>query len=199
VADWAKEEGVADTEIIERLESAAADLAAQNAAKVGPDAMRRLEKMILLHALDNNWREHLQQLDHLRSVIWMRGHAQRDPVNEFKTEAFALFESLLNELRRDVTRMLMHVRVQEPEQAVPQRQKIPTTETHIDATTGENEMAHSEPPSGRGASAGVGTMTAMRRAQTADPNNPETWGRVSRNAPCPCGSGRKFKHCHGSI
>ena len=196
VAGWAKEEGVADVEIIERLQEETSKLAAQRATEVGPDVMRRAEKMFLLHVLDTNWREHLQQLDHLRSVIWMRGHAQRDPVNEFKTESFALFQDLLEGLRRDVTRMLMHVQVRPAEEAVPERRDIPMTETHVDASTGENTAAAAHE---RGASAGVGTMTARKRAATVDPNNPETWGRVARNAPCPCGSGKKFKHCHGTI
>ena len=196
VSEWAKEEGVADTEIAERLREESDRLAATNAARVGPENMRRLEKVVLLHVLDTNWREHLQQLDHLRSVVWMRGHAQRDPINEFKTEAFALFEGLLDGLRRDVTRMLMNVQMRAPEEAVPQRRDIPMTETHVDATTGENEMA---PAPERGASAGVGTMVARRKADAVDPANPETWGRVARNAPCPCGSGKKFKHCHGAI
>ncbi len=202
VADWATEEGVADTEIAERLREETNKVAASRAAEIGPDVMRRLEKAILLNVLDTNWREHLQMLDHLRSVIWLRGHGQRDPVNEFKTEAFALFESLLDGLRRDVTRMLMTMQVRAPEEAIPERREIPMTETHMDPTTGENEMAMADAgPGSRRArpSAGIATLTARARAQHVDPQNPETWGRVPRNAPCPCGSGKKFKHCHGSI
>ncbi|MEM9168435.1 MAG: preprotein translocase subunit SecA [Pseudomonadota bacterium] len=197
VDDWAAEEGVADTEIVERLQEETGKLAAQRAAELGPDTMRRVEKAFLLHVLDTNWREHLQQLDHLRSVVWMRGHAQRDPVNEFKTEAFALFESLLDGLRRDVTRMLMRVQVRAAEDAAPPRRDIAMTETKIDASTGENEMEPLVIPRGR--SAGLSTLAGKQRAATIDPNDPTTWGRVSRNAPCPCGSGRKFKHCHGAI
>ncbi|MGE0408527.1 MAG: preprotein translocase subunit SecA [Amphiplicatus sp.] len=196
IADWAKEEGVADTEISERLLEETSRLYAQRAAEIGPDTMRRIEKAFLLHVLDTNWREHLQQLDHLRSVVWMRGHAQRDPINEFKTEAFALFETLLDGLRRDVTRMLMHVQVRAPEEAVPEKRPQRMVESHADPLTGENEMALAE---ARGASAGAGTMYARARAATVDPQNPETWGRVARNAPCPCGSGQKFKACHGRI
>ncbi|MEX0644532.1 MAG: preprotein translocase subunit SecA, partial [Parvularculaceae bacterium] len=135
VSEWAKEEGVADTEIIERLTEETNRIYGQRAAEIGPDIMRRIEKAFLLHVLDTNWREHLQQLDHLRSVVWMRGHAQRDPINEFKTEAFALFGTLLDGLRREVTRMLMHVQVRAPEQAVPQRRPVPMTESHIDPVT----------------------------------------------------------------
>ena len=196
VASWAKEEGIADEEITERLREETDKLAAARAVEVGPEMMRQVEKTFLLHVLDQNWREHLQSLDHLRSVIWMRGHAQRDPVNEFKTEAFALFESLLDGLRRDVTKMLMHVQIRAPEEAMPERREIPMTETHVDASTGENEM---EDTAAKGASAGIGTMAARKRVGEIDPADPTTWGRVSRNAPCPCGSGKKFKHCHGAI
>ncbi|MBT8471416.1 MAG: preprotein translocase subunit SecA [Marinicaulis sp.] len=198
VDKWAEEEGVADTEISDRLIEEVDKAAAARAVEIGPDVMRRLEKAILLNVLDSNWREHLQMLDHLRSVIWLRGHGQRDPVNEFKTESFALFSGLLDGLRRDVTRMLMHVQVRRPEDAEPQRREIPMTETHVNPSTGENEMT---PPAGRRVlpSAGASSLSARARAQEIDPNNPETWGRVARNAPCPCGSGKKYKHCHGSV
>jgi preprotein translocase subunit SecA len=149
-------------------------------------------------------------LDHLRSVVWMRGHAQRDPINEFKTEAFALFEALLDGLRRDVTRTLMRIQVQRAEDAAPrpaaQRSFV---ESHINPQTGENEMAMADAADldrrrrfellKRGSSAGIGTMTGLSRAQDVDLNRPETWGNVPRNAPCPCGSGLKFKACHGKI
>ena len=193
--EWAKEEGVADSEIMERLIEETNTLAASRAAEVGPETMRRVEKAFLLNVLDTNWREHLQMLDHLRSVIWLRSHGQRDPVNEFKTEAFALFEGLLDGLRRDVTRMLMHVQVRAPEEAMPQQRQVPMTETHMNPSTGENEMATLRDR----ASAGATTMSARARTAAVDPTNPETWGRVPRNAPCPCGSGKKFKHCHGAV
>ena len=204
VKEWASQEGVADTEIIEKLMRATGDHAARRAAEIGPDVMRRIEKSILLHVLDTNWREHLQMLDHLRSVVWMRGHAQRDPINEFKTEAFALFEALLDGLRRDVTRMLMRIQVQRAEDAAP-RPAPPKKmiESHVNPQTGENEVALAEAAAKerlkRGASAGLGTMTGFARAQGVDVTKPETWGSVPRNAPCPCGSGQKFKACHGKI
>ncbi|MEO0399811.1 MAG: preprotein translocase subunit SecA [Pseudomonadota bacterium] len=200
IAEWASEEGVADTEISDKLIEATQAAAASRAAEIGPETMRRIEKAILLHVVDNNWREHLQQLDHLRSVIWMRGHAQRDPINEFKTEAFGLFEGLLDGLRRDVVRMLMNVQVRAPEEAVPERRETPMTATHIDPQTGENEVGRAaEAARRRVASAGVTTMAAANRTRGVDPNDPSTWGRTPRNAPCPCGSGKKYKHCHGAI
>ncbi len=204
VVEWASQEGVADVEIMEKLSAAVTDHAAKRAAEIGPDVMRRIEKSILLHVLDANWREHLQMLDHLRSVVWMRGHAQRDPINEFKTEAFALFESLLDGLRRDVTRMLMRIQVQRPEDAAP-RPQAPRrmVESHVNPQTGENEVALAEAAAQqrakRGASAGIGTMTGYARAQGVDVTKPDTWGTVPRNAPCPCGSGLKYKACHGKI
>jgi preprotein translocase subunit SecA len=220
VDDWAKEEGVADTEISERLIEAidshyakhASDLigTAREMGDADPETfVRGLEKRILLMNLDTNWREHLQTLDHLRSSVGLRAHAQRDPVNEFKTEAFALFEGLLDGLRRDVTQMLMRVRIRGPEQPVPQPRPVKTTETHVNPQTGENEMALATAGAGAvagaaagavaGATAGVGTLRARATAQRIDPNDPTTWGRVPRNSLCPCGSGKKYKHCHGSI
>ena len=197
VDEWAKEEGVADSEILDRLIEETDKAAAARAAEIGPDMMRRIEKAILLNVLDTNWREHLQMLDHLRSVIWLRSHGQRDPVNEFKTESFGLFQDLLDGLRRDVTRLLMQVQVRAPEQAVPQRRDVPMTETHVNPVTGENQAA--APDLRSKMSAGIGTMKGIARTKGIDANNPDTWGRVPRNGPCPCGSGKKYKHCHGSI
>ncbi len=204
VDEWAKEEGVADTEIIERLIDKADEFYAAHTAALTDTArqmgdaepesfVRNIEKRILLANLDSNWREHLQMLDHLRSVIWLRAHGQRDPVNEFKTEAFALFETLLDGLRRDVTRMLMHIQLRSREEAMAEQQRRearPMTETHVNPSTGENEMA---------APSDTGTQRARSAAKHVDPNDPETWGRVPRNSLCPCGSGKKYKQCHGSI
>ncbi|MEM6414040.1 MAG: preprotein translocase subunit SecA [Pseudomonadota bacterium] len=199
--EWASEEGVADNEISDKLLEATRTVAAARAAEIGPETMRRIEKAILLHVIDTNWREHLQQLDHLRSVVWMRSHAQRDPINEFKTEAFALFEGLLDGLRRDVIRMLMNVQVRAPEEAVPERRDVPMTATHIDPLTGENGIG--QEPNNKKArssiSAGVTTMASANRRKEIDAQNPETWSRTPRNAPCPCGSSKKFKHCHGAM
>ena len=207
IEEWAGQEGIADSEIAEKLIEETNRLAAQRAAELGPEVIRRIEKAFLLHVLDTNWREHLQMLDHLRSVVWMRGHGQRDPINEFKTEAFALFQTLLDSLRREVTRMLMHIQTRAPEPAAPRPRPVPMHEVHANPTTGENEMEmaggpplRASPRSGRGfGSAGAATMNARARASRVDPANPETWGRVARNAPCPCGSGQKYKHCHGAI
>jgi preprotein translocase subunit SecA len=204
LAAVAGREGAADAEIMQALLDGANAHYAARAAEIGPELMQRIEKSFLLHVLDTNWREHLQQLDHLRSVVWMRGHAQRDPINEFKTEAFSLFEALLDGLRRDVTRMLMHVQVRGPEPAPAPRAPALMHEVHADPLTGENEMEFADaalaaPRRAIGASAGLGTMAGRVKTARVDPNNPATWGSVPRNAPCPCGSGQKYKHCHGSI
>ncbi len=208
VDEWAAEEGVADTELSDRLIEAVNTHYATHAANMIGKAremgdgdpenfVRGLEKRILLMNLDTNWREHLQTLDHLRSSVGLRAHAQRDPVNEFKTEAFALFESLLDGLRRDVTRTLMHVRLRGAEPPLPEQGPVKTVETHANPQTGENEMAPAD--AGASRAPALGTVRARETAKQIDPNNPETWGRVPRNAPCPCGSGKKYKQCHGSI
>jgi preprotein translocase subunit SecA len=197
VKDWAAEEGIADEEIKERLEKASEEAYAEKAADVGPELMRRLEKQVLLQTIDQNWREHLQQLDALRSVVGLRGYAQRDPLNEFKTEAFALFENLLDELRFETTRVLSNLRLA-PSAPPPEMPELPQNmqAKHIDPVTGRNEMADDAAP----ARPRAGVAMASRAAAAAiDPNDPSTWGRVSRNAPCPCGSGKKYKHCHGAV
>jgi preprotein translocase subunit SecA len=193
VADWAQEEGIADEEIRERIIAETDKVYAEKAASAGPELMRRIEKSILLQAIDINWREHLQNLDAMRSMIGLRSYAQRNPLNEFKTEAFSLFERLMDNLRAEVTRQLMLIRFERAPAPPPQPAQI--QETHIDPRTGQNEMA--EPDS---APVAPRVAPVQRRTSTpADPTRPETWGRVQRNAPCPCGSGKKYKHCHGAV
>jgi preprotein translocase subunit SecA len=181
---WAAEEGIANEEVSERLLSEADRLAATKVAALGPERMRWIEKQVLLQIIDHRWREHLSNIDHLRSVIHLRGYAQRDPLNEFKTECFSMFEQMLFDLRSGVTRAIMRLQVEgETAPVVPPPRIVETTEIHTDPVTGENEMdeeAWSPPPGFR-------------------QDDPSTWGRVARNAPCPCGSGKKFKHCHGKV
>jgi preprotein translocase subunit SecA len=193
IADWAAEEGIADEEILERIVEAADKAYAEKAVNAGPDLMRRVEKSILLQAIDVNWREHLQNLDAMRAMIGLRSYAQRNPLNEFKTEAFSLFERMMDNLRGEVTRQLMLIRF-ERAPAAPEAPKD-IEASHIDPRTGRNEM---DGPDGEPVAAR--TAPTQRRAPTpADPNRPETWGRVARNQACPCGSGKKYKHCHGAI
>jgi preprotein translocase subunit SecA len=185
VDKWAAEEGIAQQEIIERLTRDVDQAYAQKAAMLGPERLRAVEKQVLLSVVDMRWREHLSFLDHLRSVIHLRGYAQRDPLNEFKTEAFTLFERMLLDLRTTITRMLLRLQIGQAEEQLPKPQ-IPahTYEIHQNPDTGENEMARSDAP--------------PLAPDGFDRHNPTTWGKVSRNAPCPCGSGKKFKYCHGT-
>ncbi|MFZ1990473.1 MAG: preprotein translocase subunit SecA [Alphaproteobacteria bacterium] len=188
VEDWAKEEGIAEEEIKKRLTDAIDARASARAANIGPEVMRQVEKGILLQTLDHNWREHIVMLDHLRQVVGLRGYAQRDPLNEFKTEAFALFESLLERIGTETTRTLMNIEVRPVEEAPPE---LPPMQAHkIDPLTGRDEM--SDEPDRR-------SPRSTRPAAVVDRKNPATWGKTPRNSPCPCGSGKKYKHCHGAV
>jgi preprotein translocase subunit SecA len=193
IEDWAKEEGIADDEVRERIGKAADAAMASKIERFGPEIMRQVEKAVLLQTLDHLWREHLVTLDHLRQVIGFRGYAQRDPLNEYKTEAFELFEGMLDRLREVVTSQLMRVEiVQRPPPLVPEDDLATLEETHLNPLTGENEI----PSSGDGAAL-QRILDARSASAEIDLNDPTTWGKVQRNAPCPCGSGKKFKHCHG--
>jgi preprotein translocase subunit SecA len=154
--------------------------------------IRYVEKSILLQTLDQLWREHLLMLEHLRQVIGLRGYGQRDPLNEYKAEAFTLFEALIQKLREAVTAQLMRVEiVQAPSEQ--EQQNLPYMEAHkVDPTTGEDEMSFAD-ASLAPMFAGNGSSDAAKR----NPNDPTTWGKVGRNEECPCGSGKKYKHCHG--
>ena len=175
ITDWAKEEGIAEAEIRERIFDSADRRIAEKAANYGPDLIRSVEKSLLLQVLDQVWKEHLLTLDHLRQGIGLRAYGQRDPLNEYKTEAFSLFEKMLDRLRERVTTILAHVEL---------RSEDP------------NASAPSAPPrQPAGSYSDPAYTTAVLPA--VDANDPSTWGRVPRNASCPCGSGRKFKYCHG--
>jgi preprotein translocase subunit SecA len=191
VVEWAKEEGIADEELLARVEKKADEVMAAKVAQWGPDVMSYVEKSILLQTLDHLWREHLVMLEHLRQVIGLRGYGQRDPLNEYKSEAFQLFEDMSANLREAVTAQLMRVEVVQAPPADEQAQ-LPYMEAHkIDPLTGEDEMA---PALSLAMAGGNGDVQAAR-----DPNNPASWGKVGRNELCPCGSGKKFKHCHGKF
>ena len=193
VVEWAKEDGIAGPEVTERIIQRADEWMAAKSAQYGPDLMRYVEKSILLQTLDHLWREHIAMLDHLRQVIGLRGYGQRDPLNEYKSEAFQLFAAMLGRLREIVTAQLMRVEIV----TAPPPAELPVMEAHhIDATTGEDEMAS--------AGAAIGMRPDLEltgdiavAAANRDPNDPETWGKVGRNESCPCGSGKKYKHCHG--
>ena len=201
--EWAKEEGIADEEIFDRVERRADEHMAAKAAQWGSDVMRYVEKSILLQTLDHLWREHLVMLDHLRQVIGLRGYGQRDPLNEYKSEAFTLFEAMSQNLREAVTAQLMRVEIQAaPPPDLPPA-PLPAMAAHkVDPTTGEDEMALAMAGAETLARHGIGTAggvaaTDAATAAARNPQDPTTWGKVGRNEACPCGSGKKFKHCHG--
>ena len=188
IDDWANEEGVDDELLTERIENAANTVMADKTKAFGKEAMQQVEKQLLLQTIDTKWREHLITLEHLRSVVGFRGYAQRDPLNEYKNEAFQLFERLLNGLRYDVTKQLGMVRplTDEERKAMiakfldeqKQAQGIPKTDNKTD------NKAKSTLPLG---------------AKTPPGQMPDGWRSTGRNNPCPCGSGKKFKHCHGRL
>jgi preprotein translocase subunit SecA len=182
IEDWVKEEGIADEEVRERIARAGDEHMAAKVAKYGTELMRYVEKSVLLQTLDHLWREHLLMLEHLRQVVGLRGYGQRDPLNEYKSEAFQLFDTLLNKLRETVAAQLMRVEIvsQPPELEAP-----PMQAHHADPITGENEVPQMP----------LATPSSRKR----DDKDPSTWGKVGRNEPCPCGSGKKYKHCHGQI
>jgi preprotein translocase subunit SecA len=185
IEEWMREEGVANPEVADRLKKEVDRAYAARAAALGPERMRWIEKQVLLQVLDVRWREHLSHLDHLRSVIHLRGYAQRDPLNEYKSEAFTLFERMLMDLRTTVTRSLMRLQVEGDEATPPPMRPPEMREIHTDPVTGANEMDD--------------IVVTGRPGAGVDPNDPATWGKISRNALCPCGSGKKFKHCHGDV
>jgi preprotein translocase subunit SecA len=184
VDQWAKEEGIADEELLSRIENRVDEHMAAKVAQWGADVMRYVEKTVLLQTLDQLWREHLIMLDHLRQVIGLRGYGQRDPLQEYKSEAFSLFESMIAHLREAVTAQLMRVEIVPPPEQAP---VLPAMEAHkLDPNTGEDEMAFAS-----------ASLVPQANAGQRDPKNPSSWGKVGRNEDCPCGSGKKFKHCHG--
>jgi preprotein translocase subunit SecA len=212
IADWAKEEGITEETVRERLRELSDQSYAKRVETNGPELMGYIEKQVLLQALDHLWREHLVTLDQLRQVVGWRGYAQRDPLNEYKAEAFQLFNGMVAHLREAVTGQLMRVEVvmqPPPLEAPPMMQAH-----HLDPVTGEDEMALASLNAGdpfRAAASMLGfdpaaqpeTLAAPNPAARAiasfDPADPSSWGKVGRNGPCPCGSGKKFKHCHGRL
>ncbi len=201
VDEWAKEEGIADEEIKSRLNEAVERVFAQKAAQYGPDVWRQVEKSVLMQIFDQNWKEHLLHLDHLRQGIGLRAYGQKDPLNEYKREAFNLFEDLLTGLREQVVTLLatLQIRMEPPPMPeMPAQMREVHEDPALAASMSDDPAYDPADPDG----GGVATLHRPRQvAKTgpADPNDPSTWGKVSRNAACPCGSGKKFKHCHGRV
>ena len=195
VKDWAKEEGIADNEIIDRLIEAADKKMAEKAANTGPEIWRQIEKSIVLQMLDQHWKEHLLNLDHLRQGINLRAFGQKDPLNEYKTEAFSMFQDMLENMRETITQTLSLVEFnmdqggaslvlrpdQGDEEAFMETRRDPALEDD-----GQQEQPSAE-------------VQPFPQKRVFDKNDPTTWGKVPRNAPCPCESGKKYKQCHGKI
>ena len=177
---WAQEDGVDDETIAERISDAVDKMMAEKSVAFGPQSMRQIEKQVLLQIIDTKWREHLITLEHLRSVVGFRGYAQRDPLNEYKNEAFQLFEGLLNGLRSDVSRHLAKIRPLTQEEQAAMMQQMIAQQQMAQGQSQTSEQTPAEPVNAN-----------------FDETDPSSWGNPGRNAPCPCGSGKRFKHCHG--
>jgi preprotein translocase subunit SecA len=191
-AEWAKEEGIADEEIRDRMQILIDANVAAKTVNYGADLMRMAEKNLLLQILDQYWKDHLLRLDHLRQGIGLRAFGQKNPLNEYKREAFDMFQDMLGRLREGVTQLLSHIEIQVNE-PVPEPQS-PTdmqTEHAMAGQFGDAQPVDAE---------ALARMPARNAAAAKiDPNDPGTWGKVSRNTACPCGSGKKYKHCHGKL
>ncbi len=191
VADWAREDGMDVATLSERVTQAADSHMAAKAANLGPELMRFVEKQLLLTTLDAVWKEHLLALDHLRQGIGLRAYGQRDPLNEYKSEAFALFNVMLDDLKERVTATLARVELspQQPAPAFAQPMR-PTMELHpapeLASVGADPSITMAEP-----------VLVGLAPPALIDPDDPATWSATPRNAPCPCGTGKKFKHCHG--
>jgi preprotein translocase subunit SecA len=202
VEDWGKEEGIDETHLRERIERAVDEMMAAKAANMGPDLMRFIEKSLLIQTLDAVWKEHLYALDHLRQGIGLRAYGQRDPLNEYKSEAFALFTAMLVDLKERVTTLLARVELAPerplapppmPQMPMPQMPMPQMMEYHAEPESAlSSELALAEPPQRV-------VTTSPSRTPEVDPNDETTWAATPRNALCPCGSGKKYKHCHGKI
>ncbi len=211
IIKWADEEGVDQAVMKERLIEESDKLMAEKLEAFGVETMRNIEKQLLLQTIDGKWREHLMTLEHLRTVIGFRGYAQRDPLNEYKTEAFTLFESMLNSLRQETTQKLAMVRpLSEEEQQAMIAQFLAQQQAAGDAAEGGDEQLVAQGAGGPAPASGAPLAGGPRlvggtdvEAEVGGPrpgfdeNDPTTWGNPSRNDLCPCGSGKRFKHCHG--
>ena len=199
VEEWVNEQAVDQEIFVERITQAADAMMAEKAASLEPATWVQIEKNFLLQAIDHHWKEHLATLDALRQVIHLRAYAQKTPLNEYKSEAFALFERMLGLIREDVTRMLAHAQFQfAPPPPLEDFNPGGFVTTHIDPFTGTNDALVGDGLTAEQIAAAQAVVSQFDPG--FDPTDPTTWaGRVSRNAACPCGSGEKYKHCHGVV
>ena len=189
--DWAQEEGIADHEIMTRIIDESDKKMAEKAANARPDTWRQLEKSITLQMLDQHWKEHLLNLDHLRQGINLRAFGQKDPLNEYKTEAFAMFQNMLESMRETITQTLSLIEIDPDEHALDFMPR-PRQQQHVQENRNDPALAKAQQDPNM-------TVHTMPRKHVFDQNDPTTWTKTPRNAPCPCGSGKKYKHCHGKI
>ena len=199
VDSWLGEDAI-DPEIVQERVQAAADAAiADKSASLEPETWTQIEKSILLQHLDHHWKEHLATLDALRQVVHLRAYAQKTPINEYKQEAFSLFQRMLDNIREDVTRTIAQANFQfEQPTALPELPDFITT--HFDPFTGEDNSADIDAGTRGFVTTQLPPLQIVRPEEQDMGQDPVEWeGRVNRNAPCPCGSGRKYKHCHGAV
>ena len=209
IADWAAEEGVDQDAVRDRIVAASDKMMGEKLDAFGPETMKTIEKQLLLQTIDAKWREHLLRLEHLRSVVGFRGYAQRDPLNEYKSESFQLFETMLNSLRLDVTQKLSQVRpISKEEQEQLVAQFMAQQQASAAAAAAREAAVPAAAPALALAEAGAPVGVGVMQVAAADrvplvagfvETDPSTWGAPARNAPCPCGSGEKFKYCHGRM
>ena len=196
VQDWAKEEGIADVEMLERITDESDKKMAGKVGRYGAAVWRQIEKSIVLQLLDQHWKEHLLNLDHVRQGINLRAFGQKDPLNEYKAEAFSAFENMLNQMNESITQTLCLVEINMEGGAPPmEREEQDMSETRQDPALMGTGQSSQDQQAGQQR----GNVQPIREKRPFDRNDPETWGKVQRNAACPCGSGKKFKHCHGKI
>ena len=198
VDEWAKEEGIAEDGIKARLNDATDRLFAQKVAQYGPEVWRQVEKSILMQLFDQSWKDHLLHLDHLRQGIGLRAYGQKDPLNEYKREAFNLFSDLLTGLREQVVNVLANLQLRMEAAADGAAAGRCTRSTRIRRWPRRRPTTRRSIRPTRQAAAWP-RSSGRAPIRKVDPNDPSTWGKVSRNASCPCGSGKKFKHCHGRV
>ncbi len=223
IREWAAEEGIADREIYERILEAVNRRMAEKTASYTPELMRLAEKSVLLQILDQQWKEHLLQLDHLRQAVNLRAYGQKDPLIEYKREAFDMFQVMLAGLKETTVGALAHLEIElnaDPESLLPQdgsaewEQSGPgmgddlapfglpplgSLEDMARMAGMDLDVPELEPEYANGNGGVIAPVRTRKAAAKVDPGNPATWGKVSRNAPCPCGSGKKYKHCHGRV
>ncbi len=188
IKNWMKEDGVDYEYIRERISQEVENEYDKKSREFGNDLIKNLEKTIVLQSIDQNWKDHLGQLENLRQIVGLRGYGQRDPLSEYKSESFSLFEELLDNFREDVTRILFHIRMASNEGL---------SKINRENTINQKALIEQNPENNNDSKVSK-TVTIRKNNQQIDPNDPSTWGKVGRNDPCPCGSGKKYKHCHGN-